>query len=140
MLLAAFVIVVLKSSKEGGILILNLIKRYSRGGIRSWLRRLRSSSGWLFVRFPEMRVGIKFVSAVECLVKRVFVVVMVSPSRVFQGRLCLKGKRPSYFSMILESLAECNSKVSSAREEADVLVLKGMDNFWDATIFSVALG
>lgn len=133
-------IVVLKSSKEGGILILNLIKRYSRGGIRSWLRRLRSSSGWLFVRFPEMRVGIKFVSAVECLVKRVFVVVMVSPSRVFQGRLCLKWKRPSYFSMILESLAECNCKVSSTRKEADELVLKGMDNFWDATIFSVALG
>jgi len=87
-----------------------------------------------------MRVGIKFVSAVECLVKSVFVVVRLSPSRVFQGRLCLKGKRPSYFPMILESLAECNCKVSSAREEADVLVLKGMDNFWDAAILSVALG
>jgi hypothetical protein len=87
-----------------------------------------------------MRVGIKFVSAVECLVKSVFIVVRVSPSRVFQGRLCLQGKRATYFSVILQSLPKCNREVSSAREEADVLVLKGMDNFWDATIFSVALG
>jgi hypothetical protein len=59
---------------------------------------------------------------------------------VIQSRLCLKWKRSSYFSVILESLAKCNRKVSSAREEADVLVLKRMDNFWDASILSIALG
>jgi hypothetical protein len=58
MLLAGVMIVVLKTSKERGILILNLIKRYSRRGIRSLLSRLGSTRGWFLVRFPEMGVGI----------------------------------------------------------------------------------
>ena len=59
---------------------------------------------------------------------------------VFQSGLCLKWKRASYLSMILESLAKCNRKISSAREKAYVLVLKRMDHFWDAAILSVTLG
>jgi hypothetical protein len=58
---------------------------------------------------------------------------------VFQSRLCLKWKRASNFTMVLESLAKCNRKISSAREEAYVLVLKWMDHFWDAPILTVTL-
>jgi hypothetical protein len=59
---------------------------------------------------------------------------------IIQRRLCLKWKRASYFSVILKSLTKCNRKISSAREEAYVLVLKRMDHFWDASILSIALG
>jgi hypothetical protein len=41
--------------------------------------------------------------------------------------------------VILKSLTKCNRKISSAREEAYVLVLKRMDHFWDTAILSIAL-